>query len=59
MACKMVVQEAIWFIKHLGVQIRLLKSIPIYCDSMTTSIYTKDPKFHGKTKHVDSTYNFI
>lgn len=27
--------------------------VTIHCDSMAACAYAKDPKYHGKTKHVD------
>ena len=30
-----------------------------YCDNMTTLTYAKDPKYHGKTKHIQIKYHFI
>ena len=29
------------------------------CDSQTAIAYTKDAKYHSKTKHIDIKYNFV
>ncbi|KAK2987230.1 hypothetical protein RJ640_022262 [Escallonia rubra] len=31
----------------------------IYCDSMTALGYVKNPKYHGKMKHIETRYHFI
>jgi hypothetical protein len=31
----------------------------IHCDSTTALAYAKDPKYHGKTKHIDIQYHYI
>ena len=31
----------------------------INCDSQTVLTYTKDSKFHAKTKHINIKYNFV
>ena len=31
----------------------------ISCDSQAAIAYTKDPKFHAKTKHIHIKYNFV
>ena len=31
----------------------------LYCDSQTTITYTKDPKYHSKSKHINIKYNFV
>ena len=31
----------------------------IYCDSMVALAYAKDPKYHGKTKHIQIRYHFV
>lgn len=31
----------------------------LYCDSQAAIAYTKDLKYHNKTKHIDIKYNFV
>ena len=31
----------------------------LYFDSQVTIAYTRDPKYHNKTKHIDIKYNFV
>ena len=31
----------------------------VYCDSTSTLTYVGDPKYHGKTKHIDVRYHYI
>ena len=31
----------------------------IYCDNNVVIAYAKDPKYHGKTKHIETRYHFI
>ena len=31
----------------------------LYCDSQAAITYTKDPKYHNKTKHIDIKYYFV
>ena len=36
-----------------------MDSVTIYSDSMATFAYAKDPKYHGKTKHIEIKYHYI
>ena len=57
-----VVQETLWlksFFDHLGVNAKSADSVLVNCDSQAAIAYTKDPKYHGKTKHIDIKYNFV
>ncbi|XP_054797612.1 secreted RxLR effector protein 161-like [Prosopis cineraria] len=61
-ACTAVVQEAMWlkrFIEHLGFGNESINLVLIHCDNTAAITYTKDPKYHSKTKHVDIKYNFV
>ena len=31
----------------------------MYSDSQSSIAYTKDPKFHNRTKHIDIKYHFV
>ncbi len=56
------VQEAVQlkrFLIHLGVFDTIVQPMIIYCDSQAVIAYTKDPKDHGKIKHIDIKYNFV
>ena len=49
------IQEAVWlkrFLQDLEVVKTTFELVILYCDSMAALAYTKDPKYHGKTKHI-------
>jgi len=49
-------QEVIWlkcFLKILAIVTKIPKSVIVYCDSQAIIAYVKDPKYHGRTKHID------
>ena len=49
-------QEAVWlrrFLKHLSVVERAAVPVHIWTDSMAALAYAKDPKYHGRTKHIE------
>ena len=53
-------QEAVWlrnFLDHL-MDASDSGPVPINCDSQAAIAYTKNPKFHCKTKHIDLRYKF-
>ena len=61
-ALSAVVQKGIWlrrFLEHLINKGDAIKLVVISCDIQAAIAYTKDPKFHAKTKHIDIKYNFI
>ena len=31
----------------------------VYSDNEAAIAYTKDPKYHGKTKHIDTRFNYV
>ena len=43
---------------HLSV-ITSNRPLVIYSDSQSSITYTKDPKFHNRTKHIDIKYYFV
>ena len=56
------VQEVIWlkrFLNHLGVVNGLSNYVIVNCDSQATIAFTKNPKYHLKTKHINIRYNFV
>ena len=62
MATASAVQEGVWlrcFLHHLGVKATPLRPVTIFCDNQAAIVYTKDPKYHSKTKHIDINFNFI
>ena len=61
-AFSVVAQEAMWlkrFLCHLGVVELVNQSMVVYSDSEATIAYTKDPKYHGKIKHIDMRFNYV
>ena len=60
-AMSIVVQEAVWLkrlLNHLGL-IASQDPLTIYSDSQASIAYTKDPKFHGRTRHIEIKYHFV
>ena len=35
------------------------EAVKMYCDSMATLAHAKDPKYHSKSKHIQTCYNYI
>ncbi|XP_050207760.1 secreted RxLR effector protein 161-like [Mercurialis annua] len=61
-ACSTAVQEAVWlrrFFGNLGFKNENEGAITLHCDNQAAIAYTKDPKFHSRTKHIDSKYNYV
>ena len=61
-ACSAVAQEAVWlkrFFQSLRVTSIANEAIKMYCDSLATLAHTKDPKYHSKSKHIQTRYNYI
>ena len=62
MACSAAIQEAVWLRRFL---LRLDSSphgdevVLIYSYSTSTLAYAKDPKYHGKSKHIDIRHHYI
>ena len=61
-ACSAVVQEAVWlrrFLQRLDIIASAIDPVTIYSDSMAALAYAKNPKYHGKTKHIKIKYHYI
>ncbi|GJU28427.1 hypothetical protein Tco_1167048 [Tanacetum coccineum] len=55
-------KEAIWmknFIGDLGVVPTVQDLIEIFCDNKSAVALTKEPKDHGKSKHIEKKYHFV
>uniref|UniRef100_A0A2N9IVG7 Reverse transcriptase Ty1/copia-type domain-containing protein n=1 Tax=Fagus sylvatica TaxID=28930 RepID=A0A2N9IVG7_FAGSY len=56
------VQEAVWlrrFLQRLGVTAHAENVVLLYSDSRSVLAYAKDPKYHGKAKHIEFRYHYI
>ena len=61
-AISIAMQEVVWlkrFLNHLGLNEDVSNSILVNCDSQAAIVFTKDPKYHSRTKHIDIKYNFV
>uniref|UniRef100_A0A2N9FG52 Integrase catalytic domain-containing protein n=1 Tax=Fagus sylvatica TaxID=28930 RepID=A0A2N9FG52_FAGSY len=61
-ACSAVVQEAIWlrrFLQRLDIVASAMDPVTIYSINMVALAYAKDPKYHGKTKHIEIKNHYI
>ncbi|KAK2973299.1 hypothetical protein RJ640_029749 [Escallonia rubra] len=61
-ACSATVQEAVWlrsFIQALGVTAHIDEAVTVHCDNTDALDFVKDPKYHGKAKHIGLRYHFI
>ena len=61
-ACVAAMQEAVWlkrFLQRLGITAHSEEAITLYSDSTIALVYAKDPKYHGKSKHIEIKYYFI
>lgn len=62
MALLATLHVAIWlkhFLIHLGVSYNVINLLQVNCDNQAVTAYTKDLKYHEKTKHVDIKFNFV
>ena len=60
MALSSAVQEAIWMRQLLSeLKKEPMKSTTIYEDNQSAICLTKNPQFHGRSKHMDIKYHFI
>ncbi|KAK2990763.1 hypothetical protein RJ640_007433 [Escallonia rubra] len=61
-ACSAAVQEAVWlrsFIQALGVTTHINEAVAVHCENTAALDFVKDPKYHGKAKHIGLRYHFI
>ena len=47
------------FLCYLNVVKHISQPVVVYSDSEVAIAYTKDPKYHGKTKHIDTRFNYV
>ena len=62
MACVAVMQEVVWlkrFLQRLGITTHSEEAVTLYFDSIAALAYAKDPKYHGKSKHIEIKFHFI
>ena len=55
-------KEAAWlknFIGDLGVVPSISEPVEIFCDNEGAVALTKEPKCHGKSKHIERKYHFV
>ena len=61
-ACSAATQDAVWlrsFLQHLEIFKSALEPVTIFYDNTTALAVAKDPKYHGKTKHIKKRYHYI
>ena len=61
-ACSTATQDAVWlrsFLQHLEIVKTTLEPVTIFFDNTTALAMAKDPKYHGKTKHIKKIYHYI
>ena len=61
-ACSAAVQEAVWlrrFYEDLNVVTDATQPVTLYCDNQAAIAYTKDPRYHSKSKHIETIYYFM
>ena len=54
--------EAAWsknFIGDLGVVRTIQQPVELFCDNEGAFTFTKEPKDHGRSKHIDRKYHYI
>ena len=55
-------QEVVWlkrFVEDLEINISATSPVTVYCDSQAAISFSKDTKYHSKSKHIETKYNFI
>ena len=61
-ACSATIQEGVWlrrFLREFGIVALAMEPITIYCDSSAAIVYSMNPKYHRKIKHIDIRYHFV
>jgi len=61
-ACSIATQEAMWlrsFLQDLNLTLKVDDPIELLCDKTATIQFTRDSKFHRKTKHMKRSYHFV
>jgi hypothetical protein len=61
-ACSAATLDAVWlknFLYHLKIVKSASDLVTIYCDNTAAIAVVKDPKYHGKTKHIKMRYHYI
>ena len=61
-ACSLATQEVMWlrsFLQDLDLTPRVDDPVKMLRDNTAVIQFTKDPKFHLKTKHIKKRYHFI
>jgi hypothetical protein len=60
--CSAAIREAVSlrrFLQRLGVTAHAEDVVLLYYDSTSALVYAKDPKYHGKAKHIELWYHYI
>ena len=47
------------FLQSLGIVKDVFKPMIVFSDSQFGTIYVKNPKYHGRSKHIDTKNDFI
>ena len=47
------------FLQCLGITAHSEEDVTLYFDNTVALAYEKDPKYHGKSKHIEIKYHFI
>ena len=43
----------------MGIRGDCVEPITVHCDNQAATAFTKDPKYHSRTKHIDTKNNYI
>ena len=60
--CLAAMQEVVWlrrFFGNLGIRGDCVEPITVHYDNQAAIAFTKDPKYHSRTKHIDTKNNHI